>query len=250
MADKAPKETGAMEVKDFRLEFKELDETGAFTGIASVYGVEDLGGDVIEPNAFNKTLAEKPTVKILWQHDPREVIGEGAVSDNGREIIVKGRLDMDDPVAQKVYGKLKRKLVDALSIGFQTVKAIYEETPKGMVRHITELKLWEISIVTFPMLPQAAVLDVKDTSGDGYLEAFSSLLLTFKAGRKISKDRAARLRAIADEIQALLAEAGATDEDQEDTTSEEAATKGSEPEDFHSIASVLDSIRTDWASAA
>ena len=158
------------EVKDGQIEYKEfklenLDEmTGVFTGVASIMGMEDLGGDIIEDGAFEKTLKDNPVVPILLQHDSREVIGEGVMEVSGKKLLVKGQLDMDDPVAVRALGKLKKRLLKGLSIGFQSLRVTYEETKDKYIRHIQELKLWEVSIVTFPMLPKAQVTSVKDIS--------------------------------------------------------------------------------------
>ncbi len=142
-------------------ELKEVGADGTFTGIASVYGVEDLGGDVISKGAFTKTIQENPTIPILWQHKSDEVIGEGTVSEWQGKLMLKGTLDMEDPAASKAYGKMKRKLIKGLSIGFTTVKSAFGEVEGRMVRNISELKLWEVSVVTFPMLPSAQVTRVK-----------------------------------------------------------------------------------------
>jgi len=142
-------------------EVKDVGADGTFTGIASVYGVEDLGGDVISKGAFTKTIQENPTIPILWQHKSDEVIGEGSVSEWQGKLMLKGTLDMEDATAQKAYGKMKRKLIKGLSIGFTTVKSAFGEVEGRMVRNISELKLWEVSVVTFPMLPAAQVTRVK-----------------------------------------------------------------------------------------
>ena len=146
---------------ELQLEIKELKEDGTLTGVASVYGVEDLGGDVIERGAFNKTLAENPIIPILWQHQTDEVIGQGEVKEWQSKILLSGRLDLEDPTAQKAYRKLKNKLIKGLSVGFQTIKSTWQDVEGRMIRHIQELKLFEVSIVTFPMLPQAIVTRIK-----------------------------------------------------------------------------------------
>jgi uncharacterized protein len=153
---------------ELKADVKELNEDGTFTGVASMYDVEDLTGDVIDKGAFRKTISENPNVTILWQHDVREPIGEGTVSEWQNKILLKGKLDIeDDPIALKAYSKLKRKRIKGLSIGFQTVKATFEEREDNghtrYIRHIQELKLMEVSIVTFPALPQAQVTRVKST---------------------------------------------------------------------------------------
>lgn len=156
------KNDSRMNYKDFTFEVKEVDEAkGEFTGIASMYGVEDLGGDVIEPGAFKKTISERPEVPILWQHNSGELMGKGRVSEEGNKIIVRGQLDMDDPEVKTRFGKLRKGLVSGLSIGFQAIKVTWEEQKEKVIRHINELKLWEVSIVTFPMLPEAQVTAVK-----------------------------------------------------------------------------------------
>lgn len=153
-------------MNEILLEMKELAEDGTFKGIASVYGVEDLGGDIIDKGAFSKTIADNPTVAVLWQHDSKIVIGEGEIKEWQGKILINGKLDMEDPnVAQNYYGKMKRRLVKGLSIGFSVVKSTWEQVEGRMVRHITELKLWEVSAVTFAMLPQARITSVK-SDGD------------------------------------------------------------------------------------
>ncbi len=160
-----PNEDRGMIRKDFTLEIRSIDETkGEFLGVASVYGVEDLGGDIIESGAFKKTIAERPQVPILWQHKSGEVIGMGTVTEKGNEVLIHGQLDMEDPTAANAHRKMKKGLISGLSIGFQAVKTNWEEVKDRYIRHITELKLWEVSVVTFPMLPEAQVTSVKQDS--------------------------------------------------------------------------------------
>lgn len=151
---------------NYWLEVKEIQEDGTFTGIASVYDVEDLGGDIVEKGAFTKTISEHPVVPILWQHDQSEVIGSGEVKEQGGKIMLSAKLDLEDPLAQKAHRKLKQKLIKGLSIGFQAIKSKWEELQEGeshrYIRRIQELKLWEVSVVTFPMLPQAQITGVKN----------------------------------------------------------------------------------------
>jgi HK97 family phage prohead protease len=155
------KQEGTLQ-KDFKFALKQLDENGSFTGLAAVYGNVDLGNDVIEPGAFQKTLADKGgEVPILWQHDQREPIGLGKLSDSSEGLVVKGELALESPVAQKAYGLLKRGVLKGLSIGYDDVKS----KVVGGVRRIAEMKLWEVSLVTFGMNPLAQVTGVKSLEG-------------------------------------------------------------------------------------
>jgi len=146
--------------KDFRLDIKSLSEDGTFEGVLSVYNVVDLGGDLIEPGAFTKTIAENGgVVPMLWQHDTTEPIGSLEVTDNGKEIGVKGRLVLAVQQAREAYELIKLRVIRGLSIGYRVIPG-KSEYKKG-IRHITELQLFEGSIVTFPMLPVAQIATVK-----------------------------------------------------------------------------------------
>jgi HK97 family phage prohead protease len=190
-----------MDTKSFRFEVKELTESGAFDGIASVYGVEDLGNDVIERGAFTKTIGENPEVPVLWQHDRTEVIGSGRIVEDGSIVRITGQLDMTDPTAQKAYSKLKLRLVKGLSIGFEAVKSTFEELKGKYIRHINEIKLWEVSIVTFPMLLDAQVTSIKSADADELLERAE---LELKSGRRLSADTRSQLDTIMGDHQALM----------------------------------------------
>jgi uncharacterized protein len=164
---------------------KEVAADGTFQGVASVYGVEDLGGDIIDRGAFTKTIAENPIIPILWQHDSHEVIGSGEVKEWQGKILLAGQLDLDDPTGQKAYKKLKSKLIKGLSIGFQAVKSTFAEVvvdgATKYIRRIQELKLWEVSVVTFPMLPQAQVTRVKSMESDARLKALEDKVSALSA---------------------------------------------------------------------
>jgi uncharacterized protein len=202
---------------NFYLEVKEIKEDGSFTGVASVYGVEDLGGDIIEKGAFKKTISENPEVVILWQHDQSEVIGKGSVREDGSKIMLDAKLDLDDPIGQKAYRKLKSKLIKGLSIGFQSIKSKWEELEEDgksrLIRRIQELKLWEVSVVTFPMLPAAQVTRVKNA--DEY---------------------EARIARLEDELKALQAAKGTP---QEPPKAEEPPTQQRTEPEFHSLLNFL-----------
>ena len=57
--------------------------------------------------------------------------------------------------ARELFALVTSGAVDGLSIGFRTVKARVD--PATRVRKIIDLELWEISIVTFPLLAGARV---------------------------------------------------------------------------------------------
>ncbi|MBB1248292.1 HK97 family phage prohead protease [Rhizobium sp. G21] len=143
-------------------ELKMLDASGAFSGYASLFGETDLGRDSVERGAFLKSLARRGAegVRMLYQHDPAEPIGVWrTIREDGRGLYVEGLLSDGVARAREVRELMRTKALDGLSIGFETVRA--RADPKSGVRRILEADLWEISIVTFPMLPGARVSAVK-----------------------------------------------------------------------------------------
>lgn len=146
-----------------RLEIKEITADGIFEGLLSPYGNVDGGGDVVEPGAYTKTLKERGNkVPLLWQHKSDVPIGELTLEDRKDGLWCKGQLLMELPEAQKAYLLIKARIVKGLSIGFEAVKDAIE---KG-IRRLKEIKLYEGSIVTFPMNEMAMITNVKGADGE------------------------------------------------------------------------------------
>ena len=130
---------------------------GHFTGYASVFGVPDLGRDVVMPGAFSASLARRGAsgVRMLWQHDPAEPIGLWlALAEDARGLRVEGKLNPSVQRAREVAALVREGALDGLSIGFRVVKAL----PERGGRKLLALDLWEVSLVTFPLQPRARVL--------------------------------------------------------------------------------------------
>lgn len=139
-----------------------VSATGRFEGYASLFGVADLGGDLVMPGAFRDSLVRRGAVgvKMLWQHNPAEPIGNWEeIAEDGRGLFVRGKLDLAVGRAREVRALLRSRAVDGLSIGFKTERSRRDQ--KSGLRRLEKLDLWEISVVTFPMLPDARVSAVK-----------------------------------------------------------------------------------------
>lgn len=147
-----------METKTIALQLKAEGAEGEFEGLASVYGNKDMGGDIVAPGAFTKSIADKPEIPVLWQHDQREPIGVGTLTDTAEGLAIKGKLVMQSDVAQKAFALMKAGALKGLSIGYQIVTAARENG----ARLLKEIKLYEVSLVTFPMNPDATVTAVKE----------------------------------------------------------------------------------------
>jgi HK97 family phage prohead protease len=142
---------------NFNLKVRSVDPDGKFTGIAAVFGNTDLGGDRILPNAFARTLAAGKALPLLWNHDPSQPIGTVKATENSQGLIVEGQLLLSDVTGAKVYNLLKAQVIKGLSIGYETIKSAFVDD----VRELQELKLWEVSVCTFPMNESAMVTGIK-----------------------------------------------------------------------------------------
>jgi uncharacterized protein len=135
------------------------------SGYASLFGKVDQGNDVVQKGAYAASLqrlaARGGAVKMLWQHDPAQPIGVwDEVREDGLGLWVKGRILTKVDKGREAAALLGAGAIDGLSIGYRTVKA--ERNGKGQ-RLLSELELWEVSLVTFPMLPEARVSAKGDT---------------------------------------------------------------------------------------
>ncbi|MBB3985563.1 hypothetical protein GGQ68_001896 [Sagittula marina] len=128
-------------------------------GYASLFGKCDQGGDVVSKGAYARSLkrlmSEGRAVKMLWQHDPAQPIGIwDEVREDERGLFVKGRLLDSVEKGREAAALIEAGAIDGLSIGYRTLKSTKND--RGH-RLLAELELWEVSLVTFPMLPSARV---------------------------------------------------------------------------------------------
>lgn len=130
---------------------------GHFTGYASLFGVPDLGRDVVAPGAFAQSLAARGVagVRMLWQHDPAEPVGRWlSLREDARGLRVAGQLNLAVQRARELDALLRDGSLDGLSIGFRTLRARPE---RGGNRRLEAIDLWEISLVTFPLQAGARI---------------------------------------------------------------------------------------------
>lgn len=156
------------EAKFIALDLKSVAADGAFEGYASLFGREDLGRDVVVRGAFSDSLAMRGArgIRMLFQHDPGQPIGVwDEIREDAKGLFARGRLMADVARAREVLSLMRAGALDGLSIGFKALKA--RRDAKSGVRRLEKIDLWEISIVTFPMLPDARVARLKTLSVGG-----------------------------------------------------------------------------------
>ncbi|HXF52997.1 MAG TPA: HK97 family phage prohead protease, partial [Hyphomicrobiaceae bacterium] len=152
----------AREVKFTALDLKGIDLDGVFEGYASLFHKEDMGRDVVVPGAFRDSLAERGAggIKMLFQHDPNQPIGVWLkLYEDARGLFARGRLMLEVGKAREVLALIRAGAIDGLSIGFRVVRGLRD--PRTGIRRLEKIDLWEISVVTFPMLREARVASLK-----------------------------------------------------------------------------------------
>lgn len=164
----------------------EVGEDASISGYASLFGQTDQGQDMVLKGAYATSLqrlAEAGTkVKLLWQHDPTQPIGVwDEVFEDSKGLFVRGRLLTETRRGREAAALIAAGAIDGLSIGYRTVKA---DRDKEGTRRLSELELWEVSLVTFPMLQQARVgakAKNKDDLGQDLAGVFRTLRHTLGA---------------------------------------------------------------------
>jgi HK97 family phage prohead protease len=135
-----------------------IEEDGTVEGYASLFGEIDAARDMVMPGAFTRTLRQRGLRRIpmLFQHDPAEPVGVWLeLFEDFRGLRARGKLIPDVARGRELIALVRAGAIDGLSIGFRTTKARVD--PATRVRKLIDVDLWEISIVTFPLLAGARV---------------------------------------------------------------------------------------------
>ncbi|WP_439399061.1 HK97 family phage prohead protease [Bradyrhizobium sp. PMVTL-01] len=180
-----PKSAGGYDRKAINFEFKfSGGDTGSFEGYGSVFNNEDAYRDVMLPGAFTKTLADYKSrgkmPKMLLNHgsmggglfgssDPMADLPIGKwtdMSEDSHGLHTKGQLiNLDTERGKTIHGAMKEGQLDGLSIGYTATGFTRGAKDNEPRRKIHEVKLWEVSPVTFPANDQAMVSSVKSIAG-------------------------------------------------------------------------------------
>lgn len=148
----------------FALQVKAARDDGTIEGYGSVFDVVDAYSDAIAKGAFKESLrahkAEGTMPAMLWQHDPTEPIGVWTdMVEDDRGLRVVGKLALETVRGREAHALLKMGALNGLSIGFRSKKWTYDTDSD--TRTLTEVELWEVSLVTFPANDKARITDVR-----------------------------------------------------------------------------------------
>jgi len=150
------------ETKFAPIEIDSIKLNGKFSGYASVFDTVDQGNDAVLKGAFLNSLKKrKPSaIRMLFQHDPDQPIGVWTkIIEDKKGLYVEGTITRGVRRSEEILELMRAGAVDGLSIGFKTKRA--RTSPVTKVRNILEAELWEISVVTFPLLDEARIETVK-----------------------------------------------------------------------------------------
>lgn len=143
-----------------------IDDDGRFEGYASRFGVLDQGRDMVMPGAFKASLVRRgaSNIRLLFQHDPKEPVGRFEhIQEDQIGLRVSGQIFPEIRRGFDLVTLIKRRAIDGLSIGFRTQKATRDRAKN--IRQLWQVDLWEVSIVTFPMMEQARILPHQNVIG-------------------------------------------------------------------------------------
>jgi HK97 family phage prohead protease len=163
------------------------ESTGVVEAIVSVFGVVDLGRDIIHPGAFSKSIVERAgKIRVVDQHNTHSVLcvlGKPlALREVGRDELpaevllrypsakgglwTKTQYLLNTPEGLGAFQRIAAGAIDEYSIGYEALDVDYGEvetdTGKVRVRNIRTIKLWEYSPVIWGMNPATATVGVKN----------------------------------------------------------------------------------------
>lgn len=139
-------------------------EGRTLSGYAAVFNLlsEEMWGmrERIRPGAFAKTIQEGD-IRACWNHNADYVLGRTKTGTLKLWEDERGlKVEIKPPAtswADDCVESIRRGDVDQMSFGFQTVRDFWEGEEGQQVRTLVEVRLFEVSPVTFPAYPQTDI---------------------------------------------------------------------------------------------
>lgn len=214
-------------------QFTKAIEGRTVSGIFAVHGNVDEGGDRSWPGSFAAIAVNGRTrARFVWQHrtDEPPIAAIKSIREVGREELppavlayapeASGGVEvvreyLDTPRGNEVLTGITAGAIEEMSYAYDVTRFDFEETDKGQVRNIREVKLYDISDVLWGMNPatvgaKGLPLEIEQQTAlaavDAYIRRYQSLAaLRAKEGRVLSGDNRKRIES------AVEALAGASD---------------------------------------
>lgn len=196
-------------------ELRAAPDGAGFSGYASHFWSVDSYYTAVKPGAFKKTIAERgEKTPLLWQHNPDWPIGKPTLlKEDKTGLRFDAAVSEATATGRDVMALLRDGVPLGMSFGFQTLRSrpATEDDPlvfgefvakTNDIEVIEEVRLWEISAVTFAANEAATITHVRRVAE---ADAVSSLIAHLRAG-SLSRDQDAL---IAELVAAWSARAGA-----------------------------------------
>lgn len=210
----------AIKSKDLAFELKASDsETNVLEGYASTFGGEpDSYRDVIEMGAFAKTIQERGgDIKFLWQHNWNEPIGKiTEIYEDAKGLFIKVKIS-ETTRGKDAMQLIKDKVITKMSIGYSVIKEEWDSEKR--IRTLKEIKLYEVSAVTFPANDNAVITGAKNQENplenvsdiplkqfiDGVIEEVKAGKVLSEKNKTVVVSTVDSLKSAVDALEALLA---------------------------------------------
>lgn len=134
---------------------------GYFSVFNAIYELWQGATESVAPGAFSNTLGGD--IRALIDHETRLVLGRNKVGtlelrEDSHGLWGRIKVNPNDQDALNLYERVKRGDVDQCSFGFEIVREDTEIREDGSVHWtIREVKLYEVSVVTFPAYTETSV---------------------------------------------------------------------------------------------
>lgn len=159
------------------------EDLGVVEHLISVFGVEDLGGDVSHKGMFTKTIQERgEQIRVLDNHQknsvnnvlgkplelrevdrselPQDVLQRYPDATGG--LMAKTQFLLDTPEGKGAFTRLKHRAVSEFSFAYDALDYDFEQKGEGRrIRHLRTVRLWEYGPVIFGMNPAAVAVSAK-----------------------------------------------------------------------------------------
>lgn len=177
-------------------EIRETADGMSFTGYAAVFNSDSEPLPFIEriaPGAFKRSLQSRNEVKLLWNHDAGEPLASvrgGTLKLTEDEIglrveatLVKTSRGFD------VAELIRSKVIDSMSFGFSVIKDSWSSN--GEVRTLEAVRLFEVSVVSFPAYSSTAgTISVRSASTGIDADQLADALMRLESGEELEESHA------------------------------------------------------------
>lgn len=201
-----------IEVKSHAVEIKAA-EGNIIEAYAATFNGVDSVGDTIRPGAFLKTVAERGPqgsrkIKTLLNHEMTQLpIGTPQhMAEDGHGLLTVTKMSSTQ-LGRDIYTLALEGALSELSIGYVPINAVKADGSRGYARELTEIKLYEYSILTVPPADERALITAVKSAADveAIISQLESLIsVGLKSGRPLSADNLTRLQNSYKSLHALL----------------------------------------------